>query len=39
MFSSAFFYFLVILGLAWTALGAVALVVMLIIDWKKGQLW
>jgi len=39
MFSSAFFYFLIILGLIWTALAAVSLVVMLIIDWKKGQLW
>lgn len=39
MFSEAFFYGLVILGLIWTALGVVTLVVMLVRDWKKGELW
>jgi len=39
MFSSSFFYGLVILGLTWTALGALALIVLLLKDWIKKQLW
>lgn len=39
MFSSGFLHFLVMLGLAWTALGALALVLLLIKDWKRGELW
>lgn len=39
MFSSAFLQFLVYLGLAWTGLGALALIVLLIRDWKRGELW
>lgn len=39
MFSSGFLGFLVILGLIWTALGAVALVLLLIKDWQKNELW
>ena len=39
MFSSAFLQFLVCLGLVWTGLGALALVLLLIRDWKRGELW
>jgi hypothetical protein len=39
MFSSGFLGFLVMLGLIWTALGAVVLVLLLIRDWKHGELW
>lgn len=39
MFSSEFFYALVILGLSWTALGALALVVLLVRDWIRKELW
>lgn len=39
MFSSEFFYGLVILGLSWTGLGALALVVLLIRDWIRKELW
>ena len=39
MFSAGFLQFLVILGLAWTALGALTLIVLLIRDWKRGELW
>ena len=39
MFSPEFFYGLVVTGLAWTALGALALIVLLVVDWIKGTLW
>ncbi len=39
MFSSGFLSFLVMLGLIWTALGALALVLLLFRDWKKHELW
>lgn len=39
MFPAAFLQFLVILGLAWTALGALALILLLIRDWRRGELW
>ena len=39
MFSETFFYGLILLGLAWTGLGALVLIVLLIVDWIKGTLW
>ena len=39
MFSAAFLQTLVFLALAWTGLGALTLIVLLIRDWKRGQLW
>lgn len=39
MFSSGFFTFLVVLGLIWTAAGAATLILLLIKDWKNGELW
>jgi hypothetical protein len=39
MFSLTFLQFLIILALAWTALGVLALISMLIRDWKQGTLW
>ncbi|MBB5353178.1 hypothetical protein HNR46_003432 [Haloferula luteola] len=39
MFSASFLQILVLLGLIWTALGAVTLVGLLIRDWIKGELW
>lgn len=39
MFSAGFLTFLVWLGLIWTALGALALILLLIRDWKRGELW
>lgn len=39
MFSASFLQFLVLLGLIWTALGALALIILLIRDWKRGELW
>ena len=39
MFSETFFYGLTILGLVWTGLGALALIVLLVVDWIKGALW
>lgn len=39
MFSSTFFYALVIMGLVWTALGALTLVILLVRDYKSGNLW
>lgn len=39
MFSSGFLQILVYVGLGWTALGALALIVLLIRDWKRGELW
>lgn len=39
MFSAGFLNFLVYLGLIWTALGALTLIVLLVRDWKRGELW
>jgi len=39
MFSSGFLTFLVFLGLIWTALGALTLIALLLLDWKRGDLW
>ena len=39
LFPESFFSVLVITGLVWTALGALALIVLLIRDWKQGKLW
>jgi len=39
MFSAGFLTALVLLGLVWTALGALALIVLLVRDWKRGELW
>ncbi len=39
MFSEAFLQFLVLLGLIWTGLGALTLIILLIRDWKRGELW
>lgn len=39
MFTTGFFQILILLGLVWTALGALALIVLLIKDWKRGELW
>lgn len=39
MFSESFFTILIATGLIWTGLGALALIVLLVRDWKKGNLW
>lgn len=39
MFTSTFLLVLISLGLVWTALGAITLVVLLIRDFKRNQLW
>lgn len=39
MFSVTFLQVLIVTGLAWTGLGALALIVLLIRDWKRGELW
>lgn len=39
MFPESFLQFLVLLGLIWTGLGALALIVLLVRDWKRGELW
>ncbi len=39
MFSESFLQILILLALAWTALGAVTLVVLLLRDLKKRKLW
>lgn len=39
MFSSPFFAITVAVSLAWTALGAVTLVLLLVRDWKNHELW
>ncbi|GAA5482156.1 hypothetical protein Hsar01_01373 [Haloferula sargassicola] len=39
MFSATFLQILVYVGLTWTGLGALALVILLIRDWKRGELW
>lgn len=39
MFSLTFLKLLILTGLVWTALAAVTLAVLLVIDWKRHQLW
>ena len=39
MFPQTFLHLLINLALFWTWLGAVALIVLLIRDWKNGKLW
>ncbi len=39
MFSQAFIHGLVLLALTWTAAGAVALIALLLRDFKNGKLW
>lgn len=39
MFSPIFLKLLILGGLVWTALAALALTVLLVVDWKRGQLW
>lgn len=39
MFSPEFIKSLVYLALAWTAAGALVLLVLLATDWLKGKLW
>lgn len=39
MFSSGFLHLLVLGGLVWTGLGVIVLLLLLIRDWMKKQLW
>lgn len=39
MFSSAFLLFIVVASLVWTAFGALALILLLVRDWKNEELW
>ena len=39
MFSESFLHVLIVTALLWTALGAMALIVLLFKDWKNGTLW
>lgn len=39
MFSIPFLEVLILGGLVWTAIAALALGVLLIRDWKRGELW
>lgn len=39
MFSSQFLFWFIAIALIWTAMGALSLIVLLIKDWKKKQLW
>ena len=39
MFSETFLHIFIYGALVWTALGALALIVLLIVDWVKGTLW
>lgn len=39
MFSQTFLHFLILLALSWTAAGAVALIALLIRDYRQGKLW
>ena len=39
MFSDSFLHILVVVAIAWTALGVVILLGLLIRDWLKGNLW
>jgi len=39
MFPELFVHILVVLGLVWTAAGALLLIILLIRDYKNGKLW
>jgi hypothetical protein len=39
MFSQSFLQFLIVAALAWTALGALTLIALLLRDRKNGTLW
>lgn len=39
MFSSGFLQFIVLGGLVWTGAGVVALILLLVKDWKNKELW
>lgn len=39
MFSLSFFEFFILGALIWTALGALTLIVLLVVDWIRGTLW
>jgi hypothetical protein len=39
MFPQSFLHALIMLALAWTASGALLLLVLLVRDWKRGKLW
>ena len=39
MFSPTFLHFLIVIALGWTALGALALILLFVRDWVKGTLW
>ncbi|BDS06902.1 hypothetical protein NT6N_19420 [Oceaniferula spumae] len=39
MFTQSFIHILVVVALAWTAIGGLVLVALLIRDWIKGTLW
>lgn len=39
MFTQAFLQFLIVAALAWTTLGVVCLLALLVRDWKNGTLW
>ncbi len=39
MFSESFLQILIVGALGWTALGALALIVLLTVDWLRGTLW
>lgn len=39
MFSQSFLHGLILLALAWTAIGALTLIVLLVRDWLQGKLW
>ena len=39
MFSASFLQILVVIALAWTALGALVLIALLIRDFVRGKLW
>ena len=39
MFSETFLQSLILISLSWTGLGALALIVLLCIDWIRGTLW
>lgn len=39
MFSELFLQILIYLAVGWTAIGALALVCLLLIDWKNGKIW
>lgn len=39
MFSIEFLEFIILTGLAWTALAAITLLTLLIRDWRRNDLW